>query len=342
MKRIIYYSLITIFGLSQLTACNHSPKATEQAPVRVKMILPVTSQVAATQDFSGSIEATGSTILSFPVIGTINSMKVSEGDRVAAGQLIATLDASNLQNAYEIAKATLAQATDAYERMKKLHDANALPEMKWVEVQNTLKQAQSAEAIARKGLNDAKLHSVSAGYVAERMADVGMNVASGQPIAKIVDIKKVKAKVSVAENDIANIALGSNADVKVSALGDMVFSGKVTEKGVSANPLSRTYDVKIEIDNHEGNLLPGMICEVNIERQAPESATVLPINAVLLDAENNHFVWVSHQGVAAKHIVNVEGMTDNGIIVSAASLQGDSVIIEGQQKVSNGTKVVNI
>lgn len=84
------------------------------------------------------------------------------------GQLLATLDEVSMQNRYQAAKAALKQAEDAYQRMKELHEKGSLAEMKWVEVQSKLQQAQSMEAVARKNLTDCQLYAPFSGVIAEK------------------------------------------------------------------------------------------------------------------------------------------------------------------------------
>ncbi len=88
--------------------------------------------------YSGTVEEESGSAVSFSAAGTIRSLSVAEGQSVKKGQLIGVLDDASLRNAYDIAKATLDQARDAYERMKLLHDSNSLPEIKYVDVQSKL------------------------------------------------------------------------------------------------------------------------------------------------------------------------------------------------------------
>ena len=95
-------------------------------------------------------------------------VKVDLGSRVRQGQLLAALDEVSMQNTYQAAKAALKQAEDAYQRMKELHEKGSLAEMKWVEVQSKLQQAQSMEAVARKNLTDCQLYAPFSGVIAEK------------------------------------------------------------------------------------------------------------------------------------------------------------------------------
>lgn len=333
---------LAVGSLTGLISCSaeENKAATERGPVKVTTMEAHEVEVTGMRSYAGTIEESAGAAISFPVGGTMQQLYVNVGDRVAKGQLIAVLDASNLQSAYDIAKATLDNAQDAYNRMKMLHDANSLPEMQWVEVQNALRQAQSSVDIAAKTLGDAKLYAPRAGYVSEKITDAGMTVAPGMPVVKIVTIDPVKVSVSIPENEIAAIHTGDAAVVTVGALGSQQFTGKVDEKGVAANPLSRSYDVKITIPNPSSQLLPGMICDVVVDRQGTSmKAMVLPINSVLLDADNHYFVWLDIDGHAAKRVVETGGMCDEGIIITSGLSAGDKVIVEGQQKVSQGTAV---
>lgn len=98
------------------------------------------SPVAAGRSYSGVIEESSGTVLSFKIPGTLTKLAVTEGQFVNKGQLIGEVDASSLESNLRIAEATEATALDTYNRMKMLHEASALPDMKWVEVQNSLKR----------------------------------------------------------------------------------------------------------------------------------------------------------------------------------------------------------
>lgn len=318
-------------------------KATATPPLKVKVVAVAPTSTYGSQSYSGTVEESSGTTVSFSAAGTLQTLNVNAGDRIAKGQLIGTIDDSSLRHAYDIANVTLDEARDVHSRMKQLHDAGSLPDMKWVEAENALRQAQSAEAIAKNALDDARLTAPISGYVSEKFADAGQVVAPGVPVVKIVAINPVKVSISMPENEISKIAVGTEAVITVSALGGEQFAGKVTDKGVAGNPITRSYDVKMTVANPEGRLLPGMICDVVLDNQPDAEAAeaiVLPNSAVLLDSDNRNFVWLADKGVARKQIIDVAGMTDGGLIVSGGLAQGDSVIVAGQQKVGTGSKVI--
>lgn len=334
---------LTIFLLA-LTACGHdsTEKDNSRAAVRVKTMTVADKGVDENFTYSGTVEEETGTVVSFSAAGTIKTLTVSEGDRIAKGQLIGTLDDASLRSAYEIAEATLNQAKDAYNRMKLLHDSNSLPDIKWVDVQSKLSQAENAAKIARIALDDAKLYAPVSGVVSEKMASVGQTVAPGLPIAKIVDIRSVKVAISIPENEITKFSTGTAASITTKSSSGAVYSGKLVEKGVAANPLSRSYLVKYQVDNTDGMLLPGMICEVSVEGTSAVDGVVLPVSAVLLAADNTQFVWLDSVGVARKRVVVPGAMLPEGIMIESGLAKGDKVIVAGTEKVSQGTKVTSI
>lgn len=323
-----------------ITGCKNDKEQTQTQPLQVKT-MDVAQQAAADgRTFPGTLEETVGTVLSFNVSGTLKSINVSTGTRVTKGQLIAVVDDATLKNSHDIALATLNQAKDAYARMKQLHDSGSLPEMQWVEVQSKLEQAQSAERISRKSLADSRLYAPFSGVIAEKNAETGQNMLPGVPVVKLVKTQQVKVKVSVPENEISHIRVGGTAAVRVSALGGKAFTGRIVEKGVAANPLTRSYDVKALLSNPKGELMPGMICDVSLSSSAAvQTVIMLPANIIQIDKDNREFVWTAVGGKAHKAYVSTGDVTDRGVIITSGLSTGDKVITEGQQKVSEGMQV---
>ena len=232
--------------------------------VKVGTVLVEDVSAGSGNRYSGTVEEETGTQLSFAVPGTVSRVLVDEGDRVSKGQLIATLDPAQLRNAYALAKTGLDQATDAYNRMKELHSKGSLPEIKWVDAQSALERARSTEQMAAKQLSDCRVYAPFSGVISKKLVERGQNVAAGMPVAKLVSVGRLKVKIAVPEGDIPDVSLGQRAVVSVTALGGNPLEGTVVEKGVDADPLSRSYDVKIGISNGGGHLMPGMVATVDL------------------------------------------------------------------------------
>lgn len=338
-------------GMIGLTAvfsgCTNHDKAVVSGPVRVDVEVAggTSGRYTPGKTYSGTIESADESVVSFSVPGTISKIYVEEGQKVAKGQLLAKVKSESLINSRNIAQATLEEARDAYARMKKLHDADALPDIRWVEIQSTLKQAENAAALADRAVEDASIHSPIAGYISQKLANDGQTVVPAEPVLKVVSLDKLQAAISVPENEISAFTDGTTATVTLEAAGGITATGKTGQKNVVADPLTRSYTVKFDIDNPGGKILPGMIGTVAVDGLSTPGAVTdipevtLPSQAVLLSADNRQFVWLVKEGKAVRRFVTADELTSDGVKVKSGIAAGDSVIVAGMQKVSTGTPV---
>ena len=328
--------------LSALIWISCSGKKDENQAIRavpVKVVKVSESSYMNSRNYVGTVEAVSSSSLSFEVMGNVNKVFVTEGENVQKGKLLATLDKATLQNSYNASLASLKEAQDAYNRMKSLYDNGSLPEMKWVEVQSKLQQAVSMEQISRKSLKDAGLRAPFSGVISSKSIEPGMNVMPGIEVMQLADISTVNIKIAVPEKEISRVNKGQQAEVMVGALGDKLFTGVVSEKGIAANPLAHTYEVKIKLNNTSHELMPGMVCKVGVHSHETEAGIVLPNHTVQLQPDGKKFVWVVKGNAASQRMVNTGDLTAEGVIITAGLQPGDEVIVSGNQKVSEGTKI---
>ena len=160
------------------------------------------------------------------------------------------------------------------------------------------------------------------------------------PVAQLVTASVLRIKVAVPETEISAIGMGQEAAVRVSALDGSTYKATVVEKGIVAHPLSRSYDVKIQVANHHEGLMPGMVAEVVLH--APQNTAtqyIIPAHIVQLDEHNQTFVWTVEQGKAHKRFIQVGAYSANGVSVLSGLKAGDNIIAKGQQKVCEGTEV---
>lgn len=311
-------------------------------PVGVKeMIVGENVPNADGASYSGTVEEVNGVALSFSMGGTIKQLHINVGDRVRRGQLVASVDPASVRNSFDMARATREQAEDAFKRMKQLHDRGSLPEIKWVEVQSQLQQAVAAENIARKSLDDCNLYAPADGVISEKNAEVGQNVAPGVPVAKLVTTQVLNVKISVPESEISHIRVRQRANILVQALAGKHFTGYVVEKGVIADPVTRSYSVKIRVEGATGDMLPGMVSSVQLANGAEKatSAIVIPAQLIQLGDDNTYFVWVDEGGKAVRRTVVCGDYVSDGVTVRTGLKNGDKLIVEGQQKISSGVSV---
>lgn len=336
--------ILILVAVLALVACGKKNVEREESTIGVVVEKVAASENLAQMPYVGVVEEESSTSVSFTGMAMLKSMTVSEGQPVKKGQLLAVIDETQARNTLATTKAALDQAKDAYERMKLLHDNQSLPDMKWVEVESKVAQAQSAYDMAKKNLEDCRIYAPVSGVVGTKIMGVGETVLPTEPVLTILSIDNVKVRVSIPEREIATINSGTATTITVDALQGETFRGGRIEKGVSADPLTHTYDIRILVPNPGRKLLPGMVARVEMKNVESEKMSTggrisLPVKAVQQSTDKSLFVWTVQQGKAHRTTVSVGQVTGNRIIVDSGLQEGDQVIVEGYQKVGEGTPV---
>jgi RND family efflux transporter MFP subunit len=338
MKKTIFL-VLTILSL---VGCTHKTKVEEPlAPqVTISDVKKVTS--SGELHYSGSIEALQTIPLTFQTSGTVLRVLVNAGDVVRKGQLLATVDKADAQNMYELSNAKYKQAKDAYNRLKEVHDNGSLQEIKWIEMETNLQQAQSSVAIAKNNLNKSSLNSPDNGIIGKRNIEPGMaSIGSVLAPLELIKIESVYVKITVPENEISKIKKGLKSNFKVSALNNQTFNGVVTNVGVVADQISRTYEVKITVKNSGLRLKPGMVCDVNLGINTDKEILAVPYQAVDKDKDNNSFVYVVDQTrkIAKKRVIHIGDYQNDNIEVISGLTYGEKVVSAGNQKLSDNCKI---
>ncbi len=337
--------IISAMALCMLVACN--PKQSEDIKLEVKQI-PVTTvavkqeTVIAALRYSGTVEAFQSIPLTFQSTGTVEKVLVEAGDVVVKGQLLATIDETDAKSMYDITLSKYRQATDAYERLKKVHEQGSLPEIKWVEMESNLEQAKSSLELAKNNLDKCKLYAPVNGMVGRRNIEPGMSAITitSAPL-ELVDIRQVYVKISVPENEVARIVKGMRASFIVSALNDREFKGEVANISPVADRISRTYEAKILVQNPGLEIKPGMVCDVKMEASMEKEVIMVPNQSVSKDNENNVYVFVVDTAAkrARKQIIKPGRYLDSGLEVLSGLAAGQVIVNEGKEKLSDNSLI---
>ena len=328
------YLFCTVLTALCIASCSGNEKKQNNDALKVTTETVCLSTEADASSYVGVVEEGTSVAVSFTGMGMIRQVHVSEGSHVRKGQLLAEMDKTQAENALAMAQATHKQATDALERMRKLHENKSLADMKWVEVQSKVEQAEASLSAARKMLEDCSIHAPMDGVVGKKFLSAGETALPSQPVVSIL-----KVKVSIPEKEIAGISPSTPSDLTIEALNGKQVSGGAIEKGVVADAATHTYDIRINIDNPDGDILPGMVAKVKLSGQAQQQGMLLPIRAVQQTAGGNLFVWTMADGKAHRSNVSVGQTIGDRIQILSGLSEGDKVIVEGYQKVSEGTRV---
>ena len=298
--------------------------------------------VAVNLGYSGTIEASQTIPLNFRTAGTVEKVLVEAGDAVKKGQLLATIDKNDMQSLYEITQAKYQQAKDAYERLKSVHDQGSLPEIKWVEMEASMEQARSSLELSRNNLEKCSLRAPVDGIIGRRNIEPGMSSIGivSSPL-ELVQISTVYVKISVPENEIGKIKKGIDANVIVSALNNNQYRGKITNISPVADAFSRTYEAKINVNNANLELKPGMVCDVTLNLTTEKELILIPYISVSKDKEGNPFVYLVNiaKKRVKKQIIETGTYYGNNLEVLSGLTRGQTIVCEGKEKLSDDTLI---
>lgn len=318
---------------------NHAESEGAALAPTVSVALAATSDAGRTVRLSGTIEADRTLALGFAQPGTVEAVLVQEGDAVKRGQPLARLGVRALSDSVGIARAKSLQAEDAIRRLEPMHKSQTLPEIKWVEAETGREQARLMVSIAQKNLEDAILRAPEDGIVARRQIEAGASVLPGAPAITLVTAQRMLAIAPIAEAQIGRVKVGQPASVKVSATGK-TFQGAVREIGVVADPLTRTYPLKVAVEGIDPSLRYGMVADVHLQEPGGGSAIVVPPAAVRIDEKGATYVYV----VAADEKAHRAAVTVTGFVGERTAVTGDiqpgaRVVTSGTAMLSEGTAV---
>lgn len=312
----------------------------EVAPVQVKVVTVTPATGSSGVNYVGHVEASKSSMILSPVPGTAVSVTVKNGSRVRRGDVLARISSESVQSAYDVAKATLDQAQDGYDRVRKVYESGSVSEVKMVDISTQLEKAEAAFRSAKKALEDCTVTAPFSGVVSEVFVNQGENVGFAASMMRIVNVESVEIHMSVPEKEYAKIAVGTTASVEIPAL-EKTVTAVVTVKGVNASSLSHAYDFTLGDISDAASLMPGMVCKVFVNYSGRENI-VIPASSVLTDMEGR-YVWAvdSLDAVCKKRVV-IDGFEGQGVVVSQGLKSGDKVIVQGSRKVSGGMKVKTV
>ena len=334
--RLLVIGLAVLFFFS----CAHRENAHKQvAPMKVKTMVVMPQDGSTASRYVGTIEPAQTTPLSLQTTGRVVSVEVKNGQRVTAGQTILKVDDTQARNALQGAEAALQHAQDGYDRVAAVHQKGVVSDQKMVEIASQLQQAKSLYEAAKQQLDECTLTAPCDGVVDGLEAVNGQTIIPGTKLCTILDVSAYSVRFTVPENEIGSLA--DKGTVECAAVG-AVLPITVTEKGITANTLTHTYEVVARINGRAEGLKAGMVAKVKVkgERLKDEGDIVIPAKCILLKPEG-HTVWVMEQGVAVRRAIAIDGYRADGVRVASGLTIGDTLITEGYQKLYNGCKVEN-
>jgi RND family efflux transporter MFP subunit len=353
MKKIII--LLTLSVL--LVACEKP--AEPPPPPRPALVVEVgTTAGNDVMVLVGEVKSRFESNQGFRIKGKIIERKADVGSLVKKGQILAKLDASdmNLSTAAAQADVLAAEASRALaksevERQRQLVNKKFISQSALDKYEAELKTADArvnqAKAQAAVSGNQSRYTALVAdrdGVVTQIHAEPGQVVDAGEMIAQVVDTKQIEVLVAVPESRMANLKVGDSATIKLWADQEKTYSGKVREIAPAANSATRAFDVRVTIVDADEAVKLGMTAGVRFAKNAADEIIIPTAALTLMNGKES--VWVvdrlknSNLGIANPREVTAGQYTEYGVKIISGLKAGEMVVIAGVHTLIKGQKVV--
>jgi len=300
----------------------------EVKPVHIQDILVLPGGTEAWQDVRVAADTSG----------RIDWIGPGEGEMVHKEQILVKIDVSALEAALDRAEASFKLANDLYQRRQGLFERKII-------TREELDRSLTEQILAKGNLRQAKieyergfLRSPVSGIVNHFFVDEGEFIDRGKPVVDLVNVDRIKINVNVHELDVRHILAGHRATVKIDAYPDRVLSGIVDFVAYKADPATKTFLVRVMIQNPNHEIRPGMIARVAFLRRIIPEALVAPLFAIV-DKGGERLLFVEKDGVAQAHTVSFGIIQGDQVKITSGLNAGDHLIVTGQTKVEEGMKV---
>jgi len=339
--------LIIGFVLLACCACVHRKSASKEPPaLRVKTMAVSPQAGVSSSRYVGTVEPAHETPLSMQVAGRVVRIHAANGERVRQGQVLLQIDSTQAVNAMLSAASTLKQAEDGYERVQQVHGKGAVTDLKMVEVESQLERARSLYEAAKQQVKECTLTAPCDGVLSGLDIETGQTVMPGTRLCSVLDLTQFNVAFTVPETEISKLKAENGrltGEIECAA-ADTVLPIRITEKSLKANPLTHTYEVKATIIGGADVLMTGMIGKVTVKGERLEvkggEDIIIPAGCVLLKPEGPT-VWIKENGQAVRRNIVIDGYQADGVRVTSGLQAGDSLIMEGYQKLYSGCKVID-
>jgi RND family efflux transporter MFP subunit len=308
-----------------------APPVDEAIPVRLQPV--TTGNHSRTLQYSGLIASNSEARLSFKIGGIIAKIYVKEGDHVAAGQLLATLDLTEIDAQVQQATENVEKSRRDEGRINNLYkDTVASLE----QLQNTHTQltvATEALRIARFNQQYAQIRASSGGTILQKLMNEGEYAASGAAVLLFNGTEKNEwvVRFGVSDKDWAILRKGDKAAVTIDAYPDQPFSGTITKLAEGSDPSGGTYAVEVTVLPAGHKLAPGLFCTLQLQPPSGKSLTLIPASALAEGDGSTGYVYVVNEDkkTVRKLPVHIAWLQDDKIAISNGLENVQEVVADG-------------
>ncbi len=348
--RLILLSLAFLLG-----GCGgHQPDdaASAISPVNsVKAILFTvqTSELPVVASYPASVVSEQQIQIASRIMGYVRHINVEVGQQVKQGDLLITVDPSDIQGQVSMSGASLAQAEAAladaksdYERFGDLYREEAIPKAQWDKIRLQYSIAQQQANAARAGhasanaqMRYAEIRAPFSGIITQRAASVGALAAPGQTLLSLVNPAQLNVEAQVSETTFSQLSLNEPVTLHVN---QMTLTGTITHLVSAADPVTHTHLVKIGLP-HDVALQSGMFAQVDFPMGKRQGLRI-PGSAVIARAGISGVFVVDQNHIAHYRMVRVGGTALGQTEIQAGLTAGEQVVDNPDASLQSGDKIV--
>lgn len=329
--------------LPALSGCSPSAQA---APAREETSIPVRTAAVALGPVDRPVRAAGTVVskdewdLAFKVGGLLATVTVHEGQAVRRGQVLASLDPTELAAGVRQAREGLEKARRDAARMAQLAASEVAPRTAADDTRTAEALAEAQLTAAEFNLRHATLAAPDDGWVDRRLAEPGEVVAPGRPIVHLSGQGRgFVVRAALADRDVIGLRPGTPARVTLDASPDRALHGRVTEIARAAGRGTGTYQVEIALAAGDmAGLLSGLTAKVEIARTVPAAGAVPLVSVVDGDGERGA-VFTVRDGAAHRVPVRIAFLDGERAVLSAGLDGVVRVVTDGAARLADGAHV---
>jgi RND family efflux transporter MFP subunit len=342
-------SLLVLGGCSRGTAAQPATVPDRAIPVRVTTLRDSVSASAGALTVTGTLAGKEEVSLAFKIGGVIERIAVDPGQRVRAGQVLATLRATEIASQVASAQEGRRKAERDLARVTQLYADSVATLEQLQDARTALELASNSVRIAQFNADYAVIRAPGDGMVLTRIGEPGQVVEAGRPVLQVRrDARGLVVRVGLPDRDALRVRLGDLADVRFEAIAGRRFSGRVTQRAAAVSQGTGDYAVEVTLRDAE-DLPTGLVAQVTLRPQATRSTAaariMVPIDA-LIDADaDSAAVFILRAGgtSVARRVVKLTDVAEalqTARVPVASGLDGtESVVIAGVSRLVDGAAV---
>lgn len=306
-----------------------------EAAIPVALAAAESGPIASYYKATASLEAEKEARVLARVGGLVATLAAEEGDLVAEGDPLLTIDNHEYRFRLQQAEAATQNLRARFQRFEAMLAEQLTTEEEFQAARSDLATAEAEEGLARLTLSYTTVRAPFAGRVTARLVDVGQNLVAGAETLVMADFDPLLAKVHVPSREFNQLKQDQKVDLVLDSSGARL-AGRIKLISPVIDPSSGTIKITVEVPEYPAGTRPGDFAEVRIVTELRPAALLVPRAAVFTD-KGESVVFVAAGDKAERRTVSVGFSDDDHTEVTLGLQAGELVVVKGQRSLKNGS-----